>query len=58
LKFLPQLTGSFDMRIISAIFQGKVITAGFGKLLAIFMQQKKQGQGRPCLNGALTESVG
>jgi hypothetical protein len=25
----------FDMRIISAIFQGEVITAGFGKLSAV-----------------------
>ena len=30
LKFLSHKTVLFDMRIISAIFQGKVITVGFG----------------------------
>jgi hypothetical protein len=31
LKFPPQLTARFDMEIISAIFQGEVITEGVGK---------------------------
>jgi hypothetical protein len=32
LKFLSPKTAHFVMQIISAIFQGKMITAGFGKL--------------------------
>ncbi len=34
LKFLPQLTAYIDMRIISAILPGKVITAELGKVSA------------------------
>jgi hypothetical protein len=46
LKFSRPQTAHFDMQIISATFQGEVITAGFGKVStkhSLRMATKKAG---------------